>query len=359
MESGFKNVGFRSRSHKPVALVPAYQPEGNLIEILTGLSISGGFAAIVLVNDGSDPQKQPTFDASKQIEGVILLEHLKNMGKGAALKTGFNFIGVHFPESIGVVTLDADGQHRVDDVLAVATKLSMTPDSLVLGSREFKGNVPLRSRLGNVVTSKVLRLLGGLSLRDTQTGLRGIPASCFKDLLGLRTNGYDFELDMLLLLNRNGVKTIELPIQTVYLDGNSSSHFNPLIDSLKIYMVFIRFNLSSLLSVIIDYSVFALIYSVGGSVISSQIGARFAAGTVNYFVNYKLVFKSDAPHRKSLLLYGSALVVFAVIAYGLIVVLTETLGISVLIAKILAELTLYIASFAIQREFIFPSARSE
>ena len=104
MESGFKNVGFRSRSHKPVALVPAYQPEGNLIEILTALSISGGFAAIVLVNDGSDPQKQPTFDASKQIEGVILLEHLKNMGKGAALKTGFNFIGVHFPESIGVVT---------------------------------------------------------------------------------------------------------------------------------------------------------------------------------------------------------------------------------------------------------------
>lgn len=344
---------------KPTALVPAYQPEENLIEILTELSASGEFAAIVLVNDGSDPQKKSIFDAALQVEGVVLLEHYTNMGKGSALKTGFNFIGVHFPESIGVVTLDADGQHRVDDVLAVASKLMMNPGSLVLGSREFKGDIPLRSRLGNIVTSKVLRLLGGLSLSDTQTGLRGIPSSCFKELLGLRTNGYDFELDMLLQIKRDGVEIIELPIQTVYLDGNSSSHFNPLIDSLKIYMVFIRFNLSSLLSVVIDYSIFAIIYSAGGSVIGSQFGARFVAGAVNYFVNHKLVFKSDAPHRKSLLLYVLALVAFAVLAYGLIVTFTEALGISVLTAKILAELLLYIASFSVQREFIFPSKKAE
>ena len=344
---------------RPAALIPAYQPEENLIEILTGLSTSGEFATIVLVNDGSDPQKKAIFDTAEQIEGVILLKHLTNMGKGAALKTGFNFIGVHFPNSIGVVTLDADGQHRVDDVLAVASKLIMNPGSLVLGSREFKGDIPLRSRLGNIVTSKVLRVLGGLSLTDTQTGLRGIPSSCFKELLGLRTNGYDFELDMLLQIKRDGVEIIELPIQTVYLDGNSYSHFNPLIDSLKIYMVFIRFNLSSLLSVVIDYSVFAMLYSTGASVIGSQFGARFVAGAVNYVVNYKLVFKSDAQHRKSLLLYITALVAFAIVAYGLIVILTETFGVSVLTAKILAELLLYIASFSVQREFIFPSKRAE
>ena len=80
----------------------------------------------------------------------------------------------------------------------------------------------------------------GLSLRDTQTGLRGVPRALFEGLLNLRTHGYDFELDMLLLVKRSNIEIIEIPIETVYLEDNNSSHFNPLLDSLKIYMVFYK-----------------------------------------------------------------------------------------------------------------------
>lgn len=340
---------------RPAALIPAYQPEENLIEILTGLSTSGEFATIVLVNDGSDPQKKAIFDTAEQIEGVILLKHLTNMGKGAALKTGFNFIGVHFPNSIGVVTLDADGQHRVDDVLAVASKLIMNPGSLVLGSREFKGDIPLRSRLGNIVTSKVLRVLGGLSLTDTQTGLRGIPSSCFKELLGLRTNGYDFELDMLLLVNGKRMSIIEMPIATVYLDDNSSSHFNPIFDSLKIYLVFLRFNVSSIVTVAIDYTVFLTAFTFGSSILTGQVVARMFAGTANYYMNYKYVFKSERDHRYSIAVYVLSVIVFTGLSYALITFFVYSLGFGVIQSKIISELVLYFAGFAIQREFIFSS----
>lgn len=338
---------------RPVALIPAYKPEPAVVDIARELAASAQFQAVVVVDDGSGEGSREIFDRLRALDGVQLIGHYVNLGKGAALKTGFNHVACSAPDAVGVVTLDADGQHLVQDVLRVAEELVRSPGNLVMGAREFAAGIPLRSRFGNIVTRGVMRVLGGLSLRDTQSGLRGIPMGLVPVLLRLKTTGYDFELDMLLRAKEQGTAIAEVPIQTVYIDENRSSHFNPFLDSLKIYMVFIRFNLSSLLAVLIDYSVFSLVLPVIGHILYSQFVARACCGLVIFFVNRGFVFKSDKNIRRSMVLYFAALFVFGIISYGIIKLILMYVDMPVVLAKAIAEGGLYVVSFMVQREFIF------
>ena len=334
-----------------IFLVPAYNPEVSLIEAVRELRDNTS-CPVVVVDDGSELHCRAVFEAVAEA-GATVLRHAVNLGKGMALKTGFNHVACAFPGCVGVVTFDADGQHLIRDVLAVADALLDEPNSLVVGCRRFGTGVPLRSRFGNIMTRGVMRLVGGLSLSDTQSGLRGIPSTFFPCLLRTKTTGYDFELDMLLKARVQGIGIREVPIETVYLDGNNSSHFNPFLDSLKIYMVFFRFNLSSLLSVVIDYGIFICLYSLFGSLALSQFTGRVCAGAVNYFVNKNFVFKSHKDHRSAMTLYVLGLTAFGLISYCMIYAMQTYVGFNVVISKVIAELLLYIAGFFIQREIVF------
>lgn len=338
----------------PIALIPAYKPEPCIVDTVSSLLASGCFRAIVMINDGSGPDFDSLFTRLAAL-GVTVLSHAINLGKGMALRTGFNYIACAYPDSIGVVTLDADGQHLVQDVLRVADHFKKNSESLILGSRRFGRDVPLRSRFGNKASRGVMLLVGGIRLTDTQTGLRGIPLFFLPTLLRLNTTGYDFELDMLMQSRQVNLPIIEVPISTVYLEGNTSSHFNPFFDSLKIYMVFLRFNVSSLISVLIDYSIFSLIFISSGNIIAGQSLARLCAGSVNYCINRNFVFKSSQRHSIAVLLYFGWLCLLGFVSYGIIKVLHSTLGINVYAAKIISEGLLYIMSFIAQRDFIFPS----
>ena len=333
---------------KPIALIPAYVPEPAIIDITAQLAESGVFSCIIVVDDGSGDDSRDIFQRLLAIDHVLLLSHHTNLGKGMALKTGLNYVGCHFPDSVGVVTLDADGQHRVADVLNVANALVDDRNKLIMGCREFPSSIPLRSRFGNILTRHVMKLFGGLSLSDTQTGLRGIPMHLFPELLRLGTMGYDYELDMLLHVKKNKTSIIEIPIETVYIDENSSSHFNPLVDSLKIYLVFLRFNISSLISVLIDYSVFSFSIALGYPLLASQ-----CAGSINYFLNRHFVFRSDRSHAFAMTLYITILIGMGLCSYGLILVMSESMGVNIFLAKVISELLLYFASFALQRDFVF------
>jgi glycosyltransferase involved in cell wall biosynthesis len=218
------------------AIIPAYRPDERLLELLAGLS-EKSVPAIVLVDDGSGPAYREIFALAAAFPKVRLVRHAVNLGKGAALKSGFNFALCAFPNLQGVITADADGQHHPDDIERVAAHLAQHPDRLVLGTRTFSGDVPLRSQIGNVVTRLVMRALVGQNLSDTQTGLRGIPVTLLPHLLRTEANGYDFELDMLIAVRQHSFQVDETPIRTIYEPGNRTSHFNPLIDSMKIYFV--------------------------------------------------------------------------------------------------------------------------
>ena len=225
---------------KPVLLIPAYQPGNSLLEQLASLSESAAFTAIVLVNDGSAAEFDPLFERAAQMPGVHVLRHAANRGKGAALKTGMAFAVRQFPGSAGIITADADGQHLVGDILRVTERLNQSPDRLILGTRGFEGKVPWKSRLGNSLMSMAIRFLTGQPIADTQTGLRGIPASLLATVMALQSSGYEFELEVLLTAWLSKYRIEQIPIQTVYEPGNQSSHFDPVRDSVRIALALLR-----------------------------------------------------------------------------------------------------------------------
>src|SRR6266852_2454174 len=216
-------------------LIPAYQPGEALLSLVKALAETD-LATIVVVDDGSGPEFGAWFRDASACPRVLILRHAVNLGKGAALKTGLNHVLCELPHVAAVVTADADGQHHPEDVCRVAKAVAEHSTELVLGARRFQGGgVPLRSRLGNTATGLLFGLLVGQRLIDTQTGLRGIPIGFAPHLLRVTSNGYEFELDMLVLCKHLGVRMREVEIRTIYLDSNISSHFSPILDSMRIY----------------------------------------------------------------------------------------------------------------------------
>jgi glycosyltransferase involved in cell wall biosynthesis len=341
---------------KIAALVPAYNPTERLVGIVRGLAESG-FASIVVVNDGSDAGCDPLFAEVATIGKVTLLRHAVNLGKGAALKTGLNHAFCHFRDHAGVVTVDADGQHFAEDAWKVALSLRKHPDALVIGARGFDTEAPFRSRIGNRITRHLFRFLIGRKLNDTQSGLRGIPMGCIPSLLRISSSGYEFELDMLLACKYTGRRIVEEPIRTVYLEGNISSHFNPLIDSMKIYFVLFRFTLASLLSAILDSALFLAVFGFSASILISQASARTVSMLFNYTAVKRAVFFSEQKDVSTFPKYLALVIVSGTVSYFLIRFLVTFSSMSVLAAKISAESLVFLANFAIQRDFIFARHR--
>jgi len=255
-----------------------------------------------------------------------------------------------------VVTIDADGQHSVEDSLKVGRRLQSDPGKLVVGARSFDGDVPFRSRFGNSVTRTLFRVLVGIPLSDTQSGLRGIPRALALKLLLVPAQRYEFELDMLLLCKHIGIPILEEPIITIYLDSNKSSHFNPILDSVKIYFSLLRFSMSSLITAAIDNSIFILLITMGWAILPAQTVSRGIGGFVNYLMVKNFVFVSDEKHSNALPKFILTVIILGFFSYGMIVFLSEKFGISVPLAKILVETTVYLANFVIQRDLIFRSS---
>ena len=227
-------------------LIPAWQPEARLLELVMELS-HRGVGVIVVVDDGSGSGYQALFDKLATLKRVELLRHAVNRGKGRALKTGFDHLLNADPEIRGVVTADADGQHAAEDIERVARALLKSDGVPVLGVRGFEQDVPLRNRVGNQLTRHLFSLSTGARLAETQTGLRGLPRAVLPQLLSLAGERYEYEMTMLAHLCRAGQIPVQVPIATIYLDNNRGSHFNPIWDSLRIYRVLLRTALSSLL----------------------------------------------------------------------------------------------------------------
>lgn len=333
------------------ALIPAYQPDPVLIEIARSLTESG-FTAVVVVDDGSGPDYAWIFDQVRA-GGVKVIRHALNLGKGAALKTGMNDLLVEYPNLAGIVTVDADGQHDPADVSRVARRFAERPDALVLGSREFSGHVPLRSRLGNSITQTVMRVVAGQRLVDTQTGLRAIPRALVERMLKVPATGYEFELEMLIAAKHLGFGVVELPIKTIYEEGNPTSHFEPLRDSMRIYFVLLRFGFISMMTACLDNVLFFLFFHSWGVVGASLFGARAIALVFNYAAVRRAVFLSREQHKIVFPRYLLLAAANVCLSYALITFLAGYFSVSVIAAKISVESVLFIGNFAIQRDFVF------
>ena len=215
-----------------VVVIPAWEPDERLLG-LVGELVGCGFGGVVVVDDGSVGSVS-VFEGLGRLAGVRVVRHAGNRGKGRALKTGMGVVMREMVGVRGVVTADADGQHTVGDIVRVAGALR---GEFVLGVRGFRGDVPLRCRVGNVVTRAVFGLVTGVKVADTQTGLRGVPRGMFEEVMGCAGERYEFEMAVLVRMCR---RMVEVPIETVYLEGNGSSHFRAVRDSARVLGALMR-----------------------------------------------------------------------------------------------------------------------
>ncbi len=341
-----------------VILIPAYNPTEVLYDLIRKLIPLN--APIVVVNDGSNsPSAALVFEKIRNDfnEGstlVYLFDHFTNLGKGRGIKSGLNFISTHpvlGKDLQGVVTADADGQHLPEDIHKMLQGIT-GPDVFILGHREFRYDLPLRSKVGNNLTKFIFKIITGKALKDTQTGLRALGVNHFRSLIALRGERYEYETNMLLYATEKNIPILEIPISTVYIDNNSSSHFNPLLDSMRIYFLLFRFGFSSIMTSILDYAVFVIAYQFGKNLWMSILVSRSCAALFNFYFNQKIVFKKSFRSFMAVR-YFFLVAILGFMSYALISFATQQTSLPVYITKILVELILFYMSFVLQRDYVF------
>jgi len=187
---------------------------------------------VIVVDDGS------TDDSASSIEGldVPVVAFPDNRGKGHAILEGFR-AALEAPEIRAVAVVDADGQHDPAEIPQLYGEFVRNDADLVIGSRAFElEHVPWRNRFGNRLTIALTALLLGQRIPDTQSGYRLHSRRLVEDVIATVPGGrYETEMEILVKAVREGYKVLPVPIQTIYEEGNPSSHFNRLRDSYLIY----------------------------------------------------------------------------------------------------------------------------
>ena len=350
-------------------VLPSLDPDEKLLAVMDGL-LKAGFEDIILINDGSKPENLHFFEEAAAHPQVQLLHHEVNKGKGAALKTAFRWFLEHRPQGIGVVTVDGDNQHHPEDTLACTLEMAKT-GKVILGCRDFSlPQVPPRSRYGNNITKGVFKIFCGMTLSDTQTGLRAIPRSALEPFCQVAGDRFEYETNMLLAMKEQSIPYGEVKIRTVYIEENKSSHFRTVRDSVRIYKLilkhFFRYTLSGVLSGMVDSGVFTLLSwllggLVGGLLLDAitTVSARVISSLFNFFVNKTLVFHSKGSTGKALLRYYCLAVPVLLMQLALTHGAYRLFGISdtqVLLRAliyIVVMVLLYIISFMLQQRWVF------
>lgn len=336
-----------------VVIIPAFQPDKTLIAITDQLWSMG--YRIIVVDDGSGKDYQKIFKAVSDIS--IILHHSENRGKGAAIKTALTYVRDEMWDSDVIGVMDSDGQHSTEDMRRVVEFAGNHRKTLVLGVRNVDKEMPLKSRIGNQVTRTIFRMISGVNVSDTQTGLRAFRSDLIKKLLSVKGERYEYEMNVLIELAKAKIPIEEVPIDTIYHDkSNSCSHFHVFRDSLRIYKDLLKFTLSSFSSFVVDYLLFAILMIIlphtALFVLLANVCARIISAFYNYSMNCRLVFHVSRKMKTAAEYF--VLAVFILVMNSLILgMFVQILHFSVYPAKILTETILFLISWMVQKRIIF------
>jgi glycosyltransferase involved in cell wall biosynthesis len=347
-------------------VIPAYKPEASLIDFVRDL-LNSGFPKIIVVDDGSGDEYASVFDTVGHLQNVVLLSHPVNKGKGRAIKTSIGYFLKNYRDLIGIVTVDADGQHALADIINVCEAMEKEQNKIVLGVRDFDDSVvPKRNRFGNRTTSRIFQGLYGAYISDTQTGLRGLPAAFLPWMLEVGGEKYDYEIGILYNAVRKRICIMEVSIRTIY-NNNVGSHYRVFIDSWLVFMRMLngllQYSLASVWSSAADVIIFLTLnsfilpfFQVGTAMrlLYATLIARFCSSIANYALNKNVAFKvrNDAP--KSLPKYYTLWLGQLGFSYALTYLVSHILhGMNIALGKILIDIFLAIASYQIQMHWVF------
>ena len=342
-------------------IIPSLHPGDTLIPLIRELQAIP-MENIILVDDGSGPEYNSIFQEAKDL-GCHLLVHEVNKGKGRALKDAFSYCRETFPDLVGVVTADSDGQHTPKDIKRLADELCEHPEDMIFGVRKFDGDdIPWKSSFGNKLTCVLTAVIGGVKVSDTQTGLRAIPADFMEFLIGVKGERFEYEMNCL-LESAGRCRIREVEIETIYdSKENHVTHFRPVVDSAKIYKIlfkrFFMFCASSLSSSLIDLIFFScfcyLIGDKGHAVFVSTVLARIISATYNYTVNRRIVFKSREGRLKTAMRFVAlSLVIMLLSATGSTVGTMLFPALPKVVVKIVVDAALFILSYTVQKRLVF------
>jgi len=211
-------------------LIPAYNEAKAIGQVVS--AACKVMESVVVVDDGSqDGTAQIAEDA-----GAFVIRYEVNRGKGAALKTGFQYALDHGYDAL--ITMDSDGQHAVDDIPTFLKAYDERGSGIILGSRMHDiSTMPVIRRFTNKLTSLVGSLLARQRLSDSQSGFRLISTDVFR-AVELETSGYEMESEILIKASRAGFRISSVPIKTIY--GEEVSKINPVVDTCRFFRLFFR-----------------------------------------------------------------------------------------------------------------------
>ena len=333
---------------RKIVLIPAYKPDNTLTDLVLELSKNG--MEIVVVNDGSGEEYAGVFESVKQTAAVVTCG--RNGGKGKALKRGLKYIDSHFEKPYIIVTADADGQHRVEDIIRVARSAEENPGALTIGARTISRDMPTRNWFGNVYTKIAFLCATGKRVGDTQTGLRGFSDKALPFMLNVRGKRYEYEMNVLMWWAHSNSKIVETPILTLYEDGNKNSHFKAVLDSIRIYWEIIKFSAPPFLCFVLDVALFALLYYICLPFWAANVLARLPAALIHFFTMKTLISKYKAFTRLSALRYAAAAIVIlalnTLLLWGLL-----ALGMNAVWAKVVVDVAMFFVTFVLQRKHLY------
>ncbi len=212
-----------------VVVIPAFQAAATIGGVVTRTRATLPEASVVVVNDGST-------DGTSAVAADTLLAHAQNLGKGAALRDGI--IEAIRQEAAIVVTLDADGQHRPEEIPRLIRPIVDGRADLVLGARDRNGPMPLSRRFTNWLSASLATRIGGQRVPDAQTGFRAFTREVAERV---RPAGdrYEYEASFLLDALRAGFRVTSVDVPTIY-GGVARSHFRPWSDTWRMARAFAR-----------------------------------------------------------------------------------------------------------------------
>jgi glycosyltransferase involved in cell wall biosynthesis len=217
---------------KICVLIPAYNAQETLGFVLK--KIQPFKIDTLVVNDGSSDETKRVVSEN----GAQLLEHPLNLGKGAALRTGFQYILQKGYQV--VITLDADGQHDPSEIPSLLKIFqNIKPDILIASRAAEFGKMTFLRRFWNRLGVKAVARLCHSDITDSQSGFRLIRTKVLKEV-DLSTSRFETELELLIKACKKGFSVLSVPINTQKVDGTGSSHFRPVVDTWMVCKLFLR-----------------------------------------------------------------------------------------------------------------------
>ncbi len=356
-----------------VLVIPSLNPDEKLIALTK--QASEYFSDVIIVNDGSGKEYDAIYKRiSSNYKCVHYLKHDKNMGKGVAIKTAMEyFISSELADSyFGIVTADSDGQHEIEDIIAIDKQLGVHNEkSMVIGYRDLNSkNMPTRSKFGNKSTALLFRVLYGIKLKDTQSGLRAFSKDVIPWLLKIKGDRFEYEMNMLIKSKDADFEVYEHPISTKY-EKNHKSHFRSLKDSIRVLGVLLSgimsFIIAGITAGIVDLGVFVLfnywllldVFPLALSLLISTVIARVVSSVVNFIFNRFVTFGGKRISKKSIIRYYLLWFIQLSASYGTVFFICSLIGGEEVVVKLIVDLILALASYKIQQKWVFRKNESK